>query len=37
MKMGKRYKFPVIRKVNKRDVRWNMINVIITAVCYIKE
>ena len=35
MKMGKMYKFSVLRKVNKRDIRCNMINMIITVVCYI--
>ena len=30
----KRYKLPVIRKISTRDVNYNMINIINTALCY---
>ena len=35
MKAVKRYKLPVIRQISSRDVMYNMINIINTAVCYI--
>ena len=35
MKVVKRYKFPVIRQISTRDVMYNMINIINTALRYI--
>ena len=34
MKAVKRYKLPVIRYISTRDIMYNMINIIKTAVCY---
>ena len=35
VKVVKRYKLPIIRQISIRDVMYNMINIINTAVCYI--
>ena len=35
--VDKRYKFPVTRQISTRDVLYNMINIITTAVCYIQK
>ena len=34
-KGSQKYKFPVIRQINIRDVMYSMINTVNTAVCYI--
>ena len=35
MKAVKRYKLLVIRKISSKNVMYNMINIIDTAVCHI--
>lgn len=34
---SQKYKLPVIKQVSTRDVTYNMINTINTAVCYIQK
>lgn len=37
MKAVKRYRLHVIKQVSNRDVMYNMISIINTAVCYIRK
>ena len=36
MKEAERYKFLVIRKINSRDLIYNMINIIATVIFFMK-